>query len=142
MRLEQWIQQYENDPRILLPKVAEQVNARRAFSEAYGRRSAANALASANEAHTANLRRTRAVLVGLATVRDKLATDPNYTVARASSDAATLRSEYERLRADLPRLASRVETAREIERDPTTWAEQRFERFPALGERLPSLPNF
>ncbi len=94
----QWLRMHENDPRTLMPKVQEQVTVRREFSEQYGKRHAATFLAQANDAKAANVRRMRAVAVGLATIKDKLETDPLYSPKQAATDAATLRAEYVRLR--------------------------------------------
>jgi hypothetical protein len=135
-----WRKQHENDVRRLLPAVMAQEAARATFSEEYGKRHARRMLAEASDAHTANVRRTRAVLVGIATVRERLASDPAYTAQRAASDMATLRGEYDRLKADLPRLAIKLEDARAADADPITFAENQFERFPALADRLPGLP--
>lgn len=140
--LMEWTRRNENDPRILLPRNVEMVAERKRFSEQYGKRHAKAFLDQANEQHTANVRRTRAVLVGMATVREKLASDPSYTARRAASDMETLRAEYTRLAQDLPRLALKVEDARAIDADPITWAEQQLARFPALADRLPPLPAF
>jgi hypothetical protein len=140
MRGDQWDLMNANDVRSTLPKVVEQRAARRNFAVAYGKAHAQRMLADASAGHTANVRRTRAVLVGIATVREKLATDPSYSAKRAASDMETLRTEYERLRADLPRLAIKLEDARAVDADPESWAEHTFERFPALADRLPGLP--
>src|SRR5689334_10397180 len=92
-----WMKAHENDVRILLPAVQEQLNVRRRFSEERGKRIASERLARANERKTATERRARAVLMGLAALRERMDSDPRYRAQQAVRDMNTLRAEWERL---------------------------------------------